>query len=96
MGLEILCTENSSQTYSSDLPNNVDGYKNRILDSVLAAGGCTLTTAEPPRLQSAVVINISINKIAAAAGHYITLRYSSQIPSYNIDLNDERATVRWV
>ena len=41
-----------------EVASNVDGYKNRINDSVLAAGGAvTLTSAEPPRLsrvQSAV------------------------------------------
>jgi len=35
---------------------DVDGYKNRTLDSILAAGGCRLTTAGPSRLQRAVVI----------------------------------------
>jgi len=33
--------------------HNSDGNKSRILDSKLAAGGCTLTIAEPPQLQSA-------------------------------------------
>jgi len=32
------------------------GYKNRTLDPILAAGGCTLITAEPPRLPRAVVM----------------------------------------
>jgi len=37
-------------------PPNDDGYMNRTLAPILAAGGCRLTTAEPSRLQRAVVI----------------------------------------
>jgi len=49
---ELGFSENvSRQTSSPDLPS--DGYKK---PHTLAAGGCTLTTAEPPPLQSAVVI----------------------------------------
>jgi len=56
LGVRILFPEDSCQTCAPDLINDVDGYKNRTLDSILAAGGCTLTTAEPTRPQSAVVI----------------------------------------
>jgi len=38
-------------TCTPDL-SNVDSYQSHILDLVLAAGGCTLITAEPPRLQT--------------------------------------------
>jgi len=48
--------EDSRLTCAPDPPNDVDGHKNPTPDPVLAADRCTLTTAEPPRLQSAVVI----------------------------------------
>ena len=47
---------------SPDLPNDdVDSYKSRILDSILAAGisrknGSAVVSAEPSRLQSAIYL----------------------------------------
>jgi len=35
-------------TVDRPLNDDVDGYKNRTADSILAAGGCRLTTAMPP------------------------------------------------
>jgi len=55
------CLEFSPDLSLTDLPNDGSKYKSCIL--VLAAGGCTLTTTEPPRaprLSSAVVTSLQI------------------------------------